>query len=192
VLFHSVIAAEAGAFDIDDVGAELRRKLVRRHPHVFGDVVVDGPEQVRANWERIKREERGGPAPSLLDGIPRGIPALARAVEVQRRARTVGFDWDGPEEVAGRVAEELDELAGAGSVEETEHELGDLLFSAVNLARHLGVDPEIALRRAVHRFESRFRSMEAGGPLAGLSLAELDARWEEAKAAEPPPSPDGA
>jgi len=192
VLFHSVIAAEVGAFDIDDVAAELRRKLVRRHPHVFGDVVVDGPEQVRANWERIKREERGGPAPSLLDGIPRGIPALARAVEVQRRARTVGFDWDGPEEVAGRVADELDELAGAASVEETEHELGDLLFSAVNLARHLGVDPEIALRRTVHRFEGRFRTMEAGGPLAGLSLAELDARWEEAKAAELPPSRGGA
>lgn len=183
VLFHSAIAAEVGAFDVDDVASELRRKLVRRHPHVFGDVTVDGPEQVRENWERIKSEEKGGPSSSLLDGVPAGMPALARAVEVQRRARKVGFDWDSPAQVAAKVGEELAEVAAAGPAE-TEDELGDLLFAAVNLARHLDVDPEVALRRAVHRFEARFRSMEAAGPLAGLTPAELDALWEEAKAAE--------
>lgn len=184
VLFHAVIASEVGAFDLDDVAAELRRKLVRRHPHVFGDVVVAGPDEVRVNWDRIKTEEKGGPDGSIMDRIPVDLPGLSRAVETQRRARTVGFDWESPGPVVEKVRSELAELDAAGSRLEVEHELGDLLFSVVNLSRHLDVDPELALRAAAQRFESRFRAMEAEGPLGGLTPAELDARWERAKAAE--------
>lgn len=133
VLFHAAIASEVGAFDVDDIAAELRRKLVRRHPHVFGDVVVAGPDEVRVNWDRIKSEEKGGSDGSIMDRIPVDLPGLSRAVETQRRARTVGFDWESPGPVVEKVSEELAELDAAGSRLEVEHELGDLLFSVVNL-----------------------------------------------------------
>lgn len=182
VLFHTAIARQAGAFDIDDVAEVMRRKLVRRHPHVFGDVEVESAGQVKENWDRIKESERGNGEGSILDGVPAGMPALHRASKLQNRAAKVGFDWDDPSQVLEKVKEEVTELelamAGEGDVQ---LELGDLLFSMVNLARHLKLDPELSLRDASHRFEDRFRRMEAAGSLHGLDLDALNARWEEAK-----------
>jgi tetrapyrrole methylase family protein/MazG family protein len=182
VLFHANIARENGAFDIDDVAEVMRQKLVRRHPHVFGDLDVDSAADVKRNWDLIKDEERGATRESLMDGVPPGMPALQRASKIQNRAAKAGFDWARAAEVVPQVREELDELeAVLDDPTEAESELGDVLFSVVNLARHLGVDGEIALRRAIERFESRFRHMEGAGPLEGLSLDELNQRWEEAK-----------
>ena len=182
VLFHSVIARQNGVFDIDDVAEVMRQKLVRRHPHVFGDVEADTSEAVKTNWDRIKQEERGTEDESALDGVPSGMPALHRASKIQNRAARVGFDWDEAAQVVPKVQEELDELTAAMNGDgDIEAELGDVMFSVVNLARHLGLDTELALRSATARFENRFRRMEAGGPLADLGLSELENRWETAK-----------
>lgn len=185
VLFHAAIAEQDGAFDITDVAETLRRKLVRRHPHVFGDVAAADAATVKANWDEIKAAEKGTVASgSALDGVPAGLGALARAGELQRKAAKVGFDWPEAHPVFEKVAEELAELRHAlatGDSSGVEAEAGDLLFSVVNLARHLGVEPEVALRAANHRFELRFHAMEAEGPLTGLSLPDLDTRWERAK-----------
>lgn len=186
VVFHATLAAEAGAFGVEEVAEGIRRKLVRRHPHVFGDVRVESAEHVVANWEQIKQEEKR--RESLLDGIAGSLPALARAWELQARAATVGFDWPDRSGVFAKVREELDELTDVmdGSADRRKAELGDLLFAVVNLARHLEVDPEQALRSATARFERRFRVVEEGGSLAGVGLDELERRWQEAKAAEEP------
>src|SRR5690606_25213384 len=184
VLFHAAIASESGAFDIDDVATRLREKLVLRHPHVFGDVEVADASEVATNWDRIKREEKGGgDSGGLLDGVPAGMPALDRAEKVQRRAaKVVGLDWEAPTPVLGALRAELDELEQAlAEGGDIAHELGDVFFTAVNLARKLELGPEETLRRAVARFETRVRKMEEGGDPAGLSPAELDTRWEAAK-----------
>lgn len=183
VLFHAAIAREAGAFDIDDAAEALRQKLVRRHPHVFGDVVAETAGEVKANWDRIKAEEKpDSDETSALDGVPSGMPALHRAAKIQNRAAKVGFDWDEAFEVLPKVAEELDELRSAmASGGDVEGELGDILFSVINLARHLGLDPEVSLRGATNRFEERFRLMEQDGSLDGLDLEALNDRWERAK-----------
>jgi tetrapyrrole methylase family protein/MazG family protein len=186
VLFHANIARQEGHFDIEDVGENLRQKLVRRHPHVFGAVKADTAEQVKANWEAIKREERGTSSQSVLDGVPEGMPGLERAAKLQRKAAEIGFDWRDAAPVIDKVAEEIDELRAAFSdPEAVADELGDLLFSVVNLARHLQVDPELALRGSMGRFIDRFGAMEKMGPMQGLSLEELDARWEKAKRETP-------
>jgi len=185
VIFHSMLAAEAGMFDIESVAEHHRRKLVARHPHVFGvdggpPIEVDGAQDVTRNWERIKQAEKR--RNSLMDDVPVAMPALARAAKMQRRASSVGFDWEKPTDVLDVLSEELGELADAlGNTEAVEHELGDVLFSLVNLARHLHIDPEMSLRQAVDRFSDRFRSMEATGDLSGLSLDELNQAWERAK-----------
>lgn len=185
VVFHATLAREAGAFDLDEVAEGVRRKLVARHPHVFGDVEADEVSEVLANWERLKTEEKG--RLSLMDDVPRAMPAVARAHKVQSRARTVGFDWTEAEPVYAKVEEELAELCEAGDDPEARTaELGDLLFAVVNLARHVGVDPELALSRATDTFAARFRSMETacadqGVALHDLSAADLDERWEQAK-----------
>lgn len=183
VLFHEVIARQVGGFDIDSVAGVLRDKLVRRHPHVFGDVEVESAAEVKQNWDRIKQEERAGEEPgSALDGVPTGMPALQRASKIQNRAAKVGFDWDRASEVLEKIEEELGELseamAGDGDIEA---ELGDLLFSVVNISRHLGVDTELALHKVTERFSERFRRMEAEGPLEGLDLEALNERWNRAK-----------
>ncbi len=183
VLFHAVIAREVGAFDINDVGEALRQKLVRRHPHVFGEVEIGTAREVKTQWDRIKADERGGePKESALDGVPSGMPALQRASKIQNRAAKVGFDWAVASQVLEKVEEEVDELkqalAGEGDVGA---ELGDLLFSVVNLSRHLDLDAELVLGRATQRFVDRFRAMEAEGPLSGLSLDELNQRWDRSK-----------
>ena len=182
VLFHAAIARENGAFDIDDVAEVMRQKLVRRHPHVFGEVDVDSAADVKRNWDQIKDEERGSGRESQMDGVPSALPAIQRASKIQNRAAKVGFDWFQASEVLPKVREEIDELeAVLADPAEAESELGDVLFSVINLARHLGIDGELALRGAIDRFETRFRHMESTGPLAGLKMDELDRRWEEAK-----------
>jgi tetrapyrrole methylase family protein/MazG family protein len=182
VLFHAAVARQNCAFDIDDVAEVMRQKLVRRHPHVFGEVDVETAADVKRNWDQIKDDERGATRESLMDGVPPSMPALQRASKVQNRAAKAGFDWEQAAEVVPQVREELDELeAVLDDPTRAESELGDVLFSVVNLARHLGVDGEIALRGAIDRFERRFRHMEEIGPLEDLSLDELNRRWEQAK-----------
>lgn len=181
VVFHSTLAEEAGVFDVEQVAEGIRRKLVRRHPHVFGDVDAPTAADVEQNWEKIKAEEKS--RDSLMDDVPASLPALAYAAKLQRRAASAGFDWENAADVLPKIAEEADEIAEA-SQEMVGDEVGDLLFAVVNLARHLGVDAEAALRGSADRFARRFRQMESAGPLDGLTLAELDARWEAAKAAE--------
>ena len=182
VLFHEAIAREQGVFDIDGVAEGLREKLVRRHPHVFADVQVASAAEVKQNWDRIKEGESGGGAESAMDGVPEGMPSLHRASKVQNRAAKVGFDWDEASQVLEKVREELTELEKAiAGVGDPIAELGDVLFSLVNLARHMDEDAELALRGATRRFEERFRRMEQEGPLAGLSLDDLNRRWERAK-----------
>lgn len=187
VLFHEAIARESGAFDIDGIAEVLRQKLVRRHPHVFADVDVSSAEEVKDNWDRIKEGEVGGRPESSLDGVPAGMPALQRASKIQNRAAKVGFDWDSAPDVVPKVREELGELVDAmGGSGDITSELGDLLFTVVNLARHLGADPELALRQATTRFEARFRRMEGEGALDGLDIDALNRRWDDAKASELP------
>lgn len=185
VVFHATLAREVGAFDVEEVAEITRRKLVHRHPHVFGDVIAQDADTVITNWEAIKGEEKG--RESIMDDIPSAMPALVRADKMQRRARSVGFDWSDPGPVFAKLREELDELAAESHdpVRATE-EFGDLLFAAVNLSRHLRVDPELALAGANDRFAARMRHMEeaaaaAGRSLADYTLAELDSLWDEAK-----------
>jgi tetrapyrrole methylase family protein/MazG family protein len=189
VVFHATLAREVGAFDVEEVAEVIRRKLVRRHPHVFGAIVADDAETVIQNWEAIKGDEKG--RVSLMDDIPSAIPAIVRADKVQRRAKSVGFDWDEVAPVFDKIQEEIAELtAEAHDQRRATEELGDLLFAVVNLARHLGVDAELALAGASDRFSDRFRSMEheataAGRGLAEHTLEELDALWERAKEGSP-------
>lgn len=189
IIFHSNIAAETGSFDLEDVGQQLTEKLTRRHPHVFGHTRADTPEQVTANWAKLKELEKTGDTvegvASKMDGIPRHLPAITRAFKVQRRAASVGFDWSEPEQVIDKLAEEMEELLQArGDPEQRRQEIGDLMFTVINLARHLEVEPEGALRASITRFESRFRSMESQGSLDNLSLQEMEERWQQAKQAE--------
>jgi tetrapyrrole methylase family protein / MazG family protein len=180
VVFHATLASETGVFGIEEVAETIRRKLIARHPHVFGDVEASTAEQVLANWDRLKTAEKG--RESLLDGVPPALPALARADSLQRRAAGAGFDWPDLAGVIAKVHEELGEVL-APDADHT-HEVGDLLFSVVNLARRLEVDPEQALRRATDRFDRRFRAVEASGDVAAMTLAEMDAAWEQAKREE--------
>jgi tetrapyrrole methylase family protein/MazG family protein len=186
IVLHAQIAVEAGEFSLAQIIEEVDAKIKRRHPHVFGDVVVAGVAEVLHNWEEIKRGEKG--KPSLLDGVPRALPALARAQAIQRRVARVGFDWPDAEGVVAKIADEVAELREAEGSEEREEELGDLLFSMVNLARWLNVDAESALRGACQRFIQRFSGMEElcrerRLNLSELSLAEQDELWEEVKEA---------
>ena len=192
VVFHAQIAEEEDRFTIEDVAGAIVEKLVRRHPHVFADAEVDSTEHVIANWEEIKKQERrdaGQQNPSHLDGIPKSLPALMRAQRMQARAARQGFDW---REVGGaldKVEEEFAELRREneeGSTDTVEAELGDLLFSLVNVSRFLHVDPEQALQRAIAKFEKRFRSVESAlrereQSMRNSTLEELDALWDEAK-----------
>ncbi|MCB1246669.1 MAG: nucleoside triphosphate pyrophosphohydrolase, partial [Acidimicrobiia bacterium] len=185
VVFHATLASEAGAFDIDEVAESIRRKLVARHPHVFADIEVDGADEVLANWERIKQDEKG--RNSLMDDIPTSMPAIGRAMKVQKRASSVGFDFADTAGAIGDLRDEIDELVGSDTPDDELHEIGDVLFSAVNVARHLSVDPELALRRSVDRFASRFRAIEVDLASQGLEVADadddtLDAAWRRAKA----------
>ncbi|RMG53688.1 MAG: nucleoside triphosphate pyrophosphohydrolase [Gammaproteobacteria bacterium] len=195
VVFYSQIAREQGLFDFADVVAAISDKMERRHPHVFAGQELDEAGR-QAAWEADKearRKARGESTGSVLDGVTRGLPALTRAVKLQKRAASVGFDWDAPEPVLEKVEEELGELrhelrAGAPH-ERLQDELGDLLFAVANLARHLGVDPEAALRGTNDKFVRRFHSVEQGCSARGrrpqdCSLEEMERLWQQAKEAE--------
>ena len=177
--------AEAGAFDVDEVAEGIRRKIVDRHPHVFGDIVATEVGEVLANWEELKNAEKG--RESLMDDVPVALPGIARADKIQRRVAAVGFDWPDDQPVFAKVSEELEELHDVRNDRDlATAELGDLLFAVVNLARHLDVDPEIALSRASDTFAARFRvverlAIEAGRRLRDLDLDELDHLWNMAK-----------
>ena len=181
VYFHATLAAEEGWFTLADVARGIHDKLVHRHPHVFGDVEADTAGQVLANWEDIKRAEKG--RSSVMDGLPHALPALMLAAKVQKKAASAGFDWPDVEGPYAKVTEELGEVRDDPS---SEAELGDLLFACVNVARHLGHDPEAALRLATRTFEQRFRDVERlaaerGIDLAGAGLDALDRLWDEIK-----------
>jgi nucleoside triphosphate diphosphatase len=199
VLFYAQMASEAGYFNIVDVAANLNAKLIRRHPHVFADVEATNADAVLRNWEQIKREEKKASAStgnSLLDDVPRSMPAMLEANKLGSRAAKIGFDWpnaDGrADELFAKLQEEISELQAELNVPRehipspaVEEELGDLFFTAVNLARHLKVDPEAALRASNAKFRRRFRAMEeaAGGTeaLAAHTPPQLEERWNEAK-----------
>ncbi len=186
IVLHAQLAAEAGEFTMEELVAGIVEKLVRRHPHVFGDVSVSGAEEVMVNWEEIKRGEREH-TQGLLDSVPRDLPALARAEAIQRKVVRVGFDWPDLSGVLDKVAEEIGELREAEGQEMKEKELGDLLFALVNLARWMKIDAESALRETNLRFARRFGRMEAlcdqkGERLGDLPLEEQDRLWEQAKA----------
>ena len=187
VMFQLKIGEDSGEFSRDEVMGTLVDKLVRRHPHVFGDKRASGADEAIANWDAMKRQERAESGASILDGVPKNMPALAYAQAVQGRAERAGFDWDSFQGVLDKVAEELTEVETAGSDEERESELGDLLFSVVNAARWLGIEAEASLRGTNRRFYGRFvimerLSRERGVSFDALSMDEKEALWEEAKA----------
>ena len=198
VVFHAQMASEARAFDFEAVADAVADKMIRRHPHVFGTGEADAAETVTVNWETIKAAERAAKAkdgkPSALDGVARGLPALLRAVKLQKRAARVSFDWGEIAPVMAKIEEELGELKAEMAQdqphpERLQDELGDLLFAAVNLARHMKIDPEAALRHTNSKFERRFRALEAeltagGADLAEAGLEAMEAAWQRAKAAE--------
>lgn len=190
VVFHARMAAEDGYFDFDDVARGITDKLVRRHPHVFGSDEERAAGAAAGSWERIKAEERRElDDGSALAGIALALPALKRAEKLGKRASSIGFDWPDEAGVRDKVSEEIDELAqavGSGDSAHVEEELGDLLFTVANLARHLGCDPEHALARANAKFERRFRAMEASVAAAGesmqaMSADAIEAAWQAAK-----------
>lgn len=209
VVFHARMAEEQGAFAFPDVVQAITRKLVRRHPHVFGDARDLSPREVKSLWDEIKREEKaerraardamGLPAEAheagFLSGIPAALPALTRAQKLTAKAAKVGFDWPDAMQVIEKIHEELDEVkeaASSGERDRIEDEIGDLLFSVTNLARHYGIDPEQALRRTNAKFERRFTSVEKalrnqGSSLDEASLDEMEELWVEAKHAEREP-----
>jgi tetrapyrrole methylase family protein/MazG family protein len=197
IVLHTQIAIEHGQFKMDEVINHINRKLWRRHPHVFGDVVVNGVEEVMTNWEAIKKAEKAGNShaspdnqaaqlASALEGVPRSLPALAQALAISQKAVRVGFEWPNIEGVLDKLIEEGREITEATDSAHLEAEIGDLLFSAVNLARWRNVDPESALRATNARFTHRFKKLEAlaagqGKTLPDMSIEEMEALWEEAK-----------
>jgi len=208
VVYHARMAEEQNAFRFGDVVEAITRKMIRRHPHVFAD--ADGrltPPGVKSAWDRIKAEEKAERASrrpqadpghsSLLSGVKTGQPALTRATELQRKASTVGFDWNDSRAVLHKIREETDEIESAldrGDADQLAEETGDLLFALVNLARHVGTDPEMALRRTNAKFERRFAYIERalatrGRSLEDATLEEMDALWNEAKQKESPRRP---
>jgi len=194
IVFYAQLASENGAFDFDDIASGISEKMVRRHPHVFGDEQVAGVAQQSEAWERHKAAERksrnAGVQPSELDGVALALPALIRAEKLQKRAAKVGFDWSSVAGPMAKIGEELAEIEAELSAqpepERLRDEMGDLLFSCVNLARHLGVDAESALRQANAKFDGRFRALEThlenrGDAVSGLSCDQLDVIWEKVK-----------
>ncbi|MBP3349694.1 MAG: nucleoside triphosphate pyrophosphohydrolase [Bacteroidaceae bacterium] len=188
VVFYSKIGEEQGLYDVAEVCNALCDKLIFRHPHVFGDVSVDGSRQVEQNWEQIKLKEKGGNK-TVLAGVPSGLPALVKAFRIQEKACNVGFDWEHPEQVWEKVREEFDELQreiASGNADGMEAEMGDFIFSLVNAARLYKINPENALERTNQKFIRRFNYVEQGALREGknlkeMTLAEMDALWDEAK-----------
>jgi MazG family protein len=192
VVFHSQMAEEQGLFRFDDIVRAISEKLIRRHPHVFGDVSITSAEEQSAAWEEHKARERQQKDnhQSALDGVAKTLPGLTRAAKLQKRAAKLGFDWDTIEPIFDKLEEEAGELktelAAKASWERVEDEIGDMLFTVVNIARHTQIDPELAIRRANAKFEARFKNMEsaieqAGENFSELSIGRLEAYWIQAK-----------
>jgi XTP/dITP diphosphohydrolase len=197
IVFYARIASESGAFDIADVIHAECDKLVSRHPHIYGDVKVENEEQVKENWEKIKLKEKDSITAegfrSVLAGVPVSLPAMVKSMRIQEKARAVGFDWEKPEDVWGKVMEEFgelqDEVKAESPKEKLEDELGDVFFALVNYARFLGVNPEDALERTNRKFIRRFQYLERetqkdGLKLSDMTLAEMDQYWERSKKSE--------
>lgn len=188
IVFYARIASETKAFDIKDVIDSLCEKLIFRHPHIYGDVKAETEEQVKQNWEQLKQKEKGGNT-SVLSGVPNSMPALLKAYRIQEKARAVGFDWDKPEQVFEKVEEELSEFkeeVKKGDMKLAEKEFGDVMFSLINYARFLNINPEDALEHTNQKFIKRFGYMEEkvkeqGKQIADCKLEELDKYWNEAK-----------
>jgi len=189
IVFYAKIASEENRFDIADVLNTICDKLIQRHPHIYGDVTVSDEEEVKRNWETIKLKEG---KKSVLEGVPKSLPALVKAHRMQEKAKGVGFEWDNREDVWKKVVEEMDEFRAevdkGTDREKLEEEFGDLLFSLINYARFIDVNPEDALERTNRKFIRRFQYMEreaekAGKKLSGMTLAEMDVYWEQAKSA---------
>jgi len=185
VVFHAQIATEAGEFELGDVVRSINTKLIHRHPHVFGSLEVKDAEEVVFNWQALKQEEREADT-SILDSVPKQMPALSYSQEIQQRVAQVGFDWEDIDGVIDKLAEEVGEFKQADSEEQKAREFGDLLFTLANVARRLGIDLEAALREANRRFYCRFSYMEEVCRQRGINLRELsfdkqNALWEEAK-----------
>lgn len=186
MVFYSKIASEQNAFDIKDVLNAICDKLVHRHPHIYGDVQVADEEEVKANWEKLKLKEG---KKSVLEGVPQSLPALVKATRIQDKVKGIGFEWENKEQVWAKVEEELQEFQAevqSGNKEKTEEEFGDVLFSLINYARWVGVNPEDALARTNQKFIRRFQWMETesardGKALQEMNLAEMDAYWERSK-----------
>lgn len=189
VMFHARIAEEAGQFDISDVLRRISEKMIRRHPHVFGNAVAETPEAVAVQWDHIKKTVENRTHDSLIDGIPKGFPSLLRAAKVSRKIARAGFDWSDKHHVMEKVDEEMTELKTAisgGNPSEVEHELGDVFLALVNLARFLDIQPETAVMKANSRFEQRFRRLEvlacdSGVSIENADMETLDRLWIEAK-----------
>jgi len=188
-VFHAAIAAERGEFSINDVLAGINDKLIRRHPHVFGDQIIESSRAQIENWEKIKKVEKGETRKSALSGVPPHLPALLKAQKLTEKAARVGFDWEHVDQVFAKVLEELhefEETMATRDQERMEAELGDLLFAIVNLGRFLAITPEEALRKTIARFTTRFEHVEEslhrrGRRMTDATLAEMDTLWEEAK-----------
>jgi len=184
MVFYSKIAEEKGEFDIADALRSINEKLIRRHPHIYSDVRVNDQEEVKKNWEQIKMEEG---KKSILSGVPKSLPAMVKAYRMQEKTKQVGFEWENKEQVWEKVAEEMNEFKevvnSKGSKERLEDEFGDILFSLVNYARYIGIDPETALEKVNRKFKSRFEYIQSNAPksLETMSLEEMDALWVEAK-----------
>jgi XTP/dITP diphosphohydrolase len=188
IVFYSKIGSETSHFDITDVLHGICDKLVHRHPHIYGDVVVQDEEEVKANWEKIKLKEKGNVNASVLEGVPKSLPSLVKAVRIQDKARGVGFDWDHKDQVWEKVQEELQELkvevdSGSDRIEE---EFGDLLFSIINYSRFIGINPEDALEKTNKKFIKRFQFLETesrkdGKQMGEMTLDEMEAYWNKAK-----------
>src|SRR5690606_24551481 len=186
MVFYSKIAEEEGHFDIADALEAISRKLIKRHPHIYGDVKASGESDVKKNWEQIKLAEG---KTSVLQGVPKGLPAIVKSYRMQEKVAQVGFEWENRDQVWAKVEEEMEELREAvarGEKSHIEHEYGDVLFALVNYARFLKVDPETALEKVNKRFKNRFQYIEqkADRPLVEMSLKEMDVLWEEAKRSE--------
>ncbi len=192
IVFYAKIGSEKNVFDIADVINSLNEKLIYRHPHIYGDVKVDGSRAVEQNWEALKLKEKGRKKKTVLEGVPSSLPALVKANRIQEKASGVGFDWEHPEQVWDKVKEEVSELQhelNEDHKDKIEAEFGDLFFAMVNAARLYGVDPEAALERTNLKFMRRFNYLESqtlkkGTDLKDLSLEEMDRYWDEAKKME--------
>lgn len=192
IVFYAKIGSEKNAFDMEDVITSLNKKLIYRHPHIYGDQNASNAREVEQNWEALKLKEKGRKKKTVLEGVPSSLPALVKANRIQEKASGVGFDWDHPEQVWDKVKEEVNELQHeitTNNTDKVEAEFGDLFFALVNAARLYGVDPEAALERTNLKFINRFNYLESqtlkkGKDLKNMPLAEMDKYWEEAKKME--------